>query len=97
MAKTQPRFIQHPTLWTWRRQILQSSLPPETRHVLLTLSCYMRDADMQCYAAPKAIAADTGLTAHQVEQALQRASIEGWVDVVAIEDNHLQVTRVYRP
>jgi hypothetical protein len=36
-------------LFTWRRAMLNSDLKPTTKHVLLTLSCYMNEFGKECF------------------------------------------------
>jgi len=35
--------------WTWRHAILEAELPATTKHVLLTISCFMNDVGEGCY------------------------------------------------
>jgi hypothetical protein len=47
--------------WTWRHAILEAELPATTKHVLLTISCFMNDVGGGCYRTTKELAQFTGL------------------------------------
>jgi len=59
--------------WSWRHAVLQSDLPATTRHVLLTLSCFMNEVGTGCYPTQEQIAAATGLTDRAVRKHLEIA------------------------
>lgn len=67
--------------WRWRHAILQSDLPPTTRHVLLTLSCFMSKAGTDCYPTTRQIAAATGLSERSVCTHIFNATQGGWLSV----------------
>lgn len=71
MATISPR-------WAWERAILASSLPPTTRHCLLTLATYV---NMQGEAWPPIarLALDTGLSTRTIIEHLAVAISAGWV------------------
>lgn len=48
-------------LFHWRAVIMESDLPPLTRHVALTLSTFMDSDGTNAYPALKTLAAATGL------------------------------------
>ena len=47
--------------WTWRHAILEAELPATTKHVLLTISCFMNDVGEGCYRTTKELAQFIGL------------------------------------
>lgn len=65
--------------WTWRHAILRSGLPATTRHVLLTLSCFMNDVGGGCYPTQEQLAEATGLTDRAVRTHLEKAEELGWL------------------
>ncbi len=65
--------------WTWRHAILKSSLPPTTRHVLLTLSCYMDDVGQSCFPSIELLCESTGLSNRAVIDHLRTAEQSGWI------------------
>lgn len=67
--------------YTWRAAILKSNLAPTTRHVLLTLSCYINDVGQSAYPSIKTLAKDTGLTERAVGTHLHVARDENWLRV----------------
>lgn len=67
--------------WRWRRAILQSDLPPTTRHVLLTLSCFMSKSGRDCFPTTRQIAAATGLSERSVCTHVMSATEAGWLAV----------------
>jgi len=67
--------------YTWRSAILRSGLKPTTRHVLLTLSCYVNDVGQSAYPSTKTLASDTGLSERAVITHLHEASDAGWLKV----------------
>lgn len=67
--------------WTWRHAVLKSSLPATTRHVLLTISCFMNDVGGGCYPTTKQIAEATGLSERSVCTHIDAAEREGWIRV----------------
>lgn len=66
--------------WTWRHAILKSNLKSPTRHVLLTLSCFMNDVGGGCYPTTKKIAVATGLSERSVCTHLDIAHKGGWIN-----------------
>ncbi|MBC8730005.1 helix-turn-helix domain-containing protein [Paraburkholderia sp. UCT2] len=67
--------------WTWRHAIINSPLPPTTRHVLLTLSCHVNDVGEDCFPSTKTLARETGLSERSVCTHLELAATEGWFAV----------------
>lgn len=65
--------------WTWRHAILKSDLPATTRHVLLTLSCFMNDVGGGCYPTQEDLAKASGLSDRAVRTHLELAEKEGWL------------------
>lgn len=65
--------------WSWRHAILKSDLPPTTRHVLLTLSCFMNDVGGGCYPTQEDLAKASGLTDRAVRKHLELAESAGWL------------------
>lgn len=71
---TQPMYV-------WREAILQSDLPPTTRHVLLTLSCHMNKLGDNCFPSVKLLCEETGLSNRTIITHLQIANDLGWITV----------------
>lgn len=69
-------------LFTWRSGITLSSLPPTTRHVLLTISLYMNEKGESAFPSQAKLAVDTGLSARSVGEHIRRATSEGFLEVV---------------
>lgn len=67
--------------FSWRQAILDSELPPTTRHVLLTLACHMNDAGQSCYPSIELLCKETGLSNRAVITHLQNAAEAGWISV----------------
>lgn len=67
--------------YTWRAAILKSNLMPTTRHVLLTLSCYVNDIGQSAYPSTLTLASDTGLSERAVITHLHMARDTGWVKI----------------
>jgi Helix-turn-helix domain len=65
--------------FTWRTAILKSTLPPTTRHVLLTLSCHMNDAGESCFPSIERLSRETGLSRRAVITHLGGAREGGWI------------------
>ena len=59
--------------------MLKSGLPATTRHVLLTISCFMNDVGGGCYPTQEQIAEATGLTDRAVRQHIDAAVKAGWI------------------
>ncbi len=93
MARPRPAFAEAASLWSWRRKILKSGLPPATRHVLLTLACRMSDTSDSCFTSARNLVADTGLPADAVRAGLRDAALEGWIEVREIEPGYMQISR----
>lgn len=96
MARTRPAFAETVSLWSWRKNILKSGLPPTTRYLLLTLACGMNDTSESCFSSVRNIAADTGLPDDAVRAGLRNAALEGWIEVTEIEPGYFQVSRTNR-
>ncbi|WP_146119641.1 helix-turn-helix domain-containing protein [Phyllobacterium phragmitis] len=67
--------------WTWRHAIVGSDLPSTTRHVLLTISCFMNDVGEGCYPTTKQLAEATGLSERAICTHIQIACEAGWIRV----------------
>ncbi len=65
--------------WSWRHAIIKSELPATTRHVLLTLSCYMNELGEGCYPTTKTLASATGLSERAICTHLDKAHTTGWL------------------
>ncbi len=65
--------------WTWRHAIIKSDLPATTRHVLLTISCFMNDVGGGCYPTQEQLAEATGLTDRAVRKHIEIAEASGWL------------------
>ncbi|WP_161632273.1 helix-turn-helix domain-containing protein [Aliihoeflea sp. 2WW] len=70
-----------PLVSKWRLGIMQSGLPATTRHVLLTLSCFMSNSAGHCYPTTRQIAQATGLSERAVCTHIARAAQAGWLRV----------------
>lgn len=68
-------------LFSWREGILESGLPPTTRHVLLTLSCHMNDLGESCFPSTRLLSHETGLSERAVVTHLRKARDAGWLQV----------------
>ncbi|KQT54587.1 hypothetical protein ASG43_03105 [Aureimonas sp. Leaf454] len=67
--------------WSWRHAILDSTLEPTTRHVLLTISCYMNDVGGACYPTIETLVASTGLSERAVFKHIKLAEALGWLSL----------------
>ena len=65
--------------WSWQQAILESALPPTTRHVLLTLATYMNSHGDNCFPSHQTIAKNTGLTVRSVITHIQVAVDAGFL------------------
>lgn len=65
--------------WSWRHAVLKSDLPPTTRHVLLTISCFMNDVGGGCYPTQEQLAEASGLTDRAVRKHIDAAVEAGWL------------------
>jgi hypothetical protein len=65
--------------WTWRHAILEAELPATTKHVLLTISCFMNDVGEGCYRTTKELAQFTGLSERAVCTHIENAAKLGWL------------------
>jgi hypothetical protein len=68
-------------LFSWRHAIIQSDLPPTTRHLLLTLSVHMTDAGESCFPSTETLARETGLSKKAVIKHIRVARDSGWLRV----------------
>ena len=94
MARTRQTFADTASLWSWRHRILKSGLHPDARLLLLTLACRMNDASASCFSSTRNLVAETGLPAEAVISRLREASIAGLIEVLEVEPNYFQVTRL---
>ncbi|MGO4449072.1 helix-turn-helix domain-containing protein [Phyllobacterium sp. TAF24] len=67
--------------WSWRHAIIKSDLQATTRHVLLTISCFMNDMGDGCYPTQEQISEATGLSDRSVRTHLELAEKAGWIKV----------------
>lgn len=67
--------------YSWRAAILKSNLAPTTRHVLLTLSCYINDVGQSAYPSIATLAKNTGLSERAVITHLQTAKEKGFLSI----------------
>lgn len=65
--------------WSWRHAILKSGLPATTRHVLLTISCFMNDVGGGCYPTQEQLAEASGLSDRAVRAHIETAVAAGWL------------------
>lgn len=65
--------------WSWRHAVLKSGLPATTRHVLLTISCFMNDVGGGCYPTQEQLAEASGLSDRAVRQHIDDAVKAGWL------------------
>ena len=66
-------------LFTWRSAIVESDLPPVTRHVALTLSLHMNERGGSCFPSHKTLADETGLHVDTVRTHLAALTKGGWL------------------
>lgn len=71
------------TKWTWQQAILDSDLAPTTRHVLLTIGCYMNQLGEGSYPSMRTLAVKTGLSARAVCTHVEKAAKAGWIRIAA--------------
>ncbi|PRZ51205.1 Helix-turn-helix domain-containing protein [Paraburkholderia fungorum] len=67
--------------YTWRHAIINSPLPGQTRHVLLTLSCHVNDAGESAYPSVKTLAREADVSEPTVVKHLRIAKLAGWLIV----------------
>jgi hypothetical protein len=65
--------------WSWRHAVLKSDLPATTRHVLLTISCFMNDVGGGCYPTQEKLAEASGLTDRAIRKHIDDAVSAGWL------------------
>ena len=65
--------------YTWRQSVIRSSLPPTTRHLLLTLGCHMNDMGESCYPSIELLCEETGLSNRSVITHLKIAVSSGFI------------------
>lgn len=65
--------------WSWRHAIIKSDLAATTRHVLLTISCFMNELGDGCYPTQEQLAEATGLSERAVRAHLETAEQAGWI------------------
>jgi DNA-binding transcriptional MocR family regulator len=66
-------------LFTWRGAIVESSLPPTSRHVALTLSLHMNERGGSCFPSFQTLAAETGLNYDTVRNHVRELAAAGWL------------------
>lgn len=67
--------------FSWRATILSSDLPATTRHLLLTLACYMDVHGEGCFPSTKRLARETGYSERTICTHLEIAQHRGWITV----------------
>ena len=67
--------------WTWRHAIIKSDLKATTKHILLTLSCFMNDMGKGCYPTTKQLAEAASLSERATCEHLDIARQHGWINV----------------
>lgn len=67
--------------WTWRHAILESDLSGTTKHVLLTISCFMNELGEGNYRTTKELAAFAGRSERCVCEHIEIAKDAGWLIV----------------
>lgn len=67
--------------YTWRHAIINSPLPGQTRHVLLTLSCHVNDAGESAYPSVKTLAREADVSEPTIVKHLRVAKLAGWLIV----------------
>lgn len=81
-------------LFTWRSAIVESDLPPVTRHVALTLSLHMNERGGSCFPSHPTLAAETGLHVDTVRTHLAALTKGGWLARVVNRRGSGRGTRV---
>lgn len=66
-------------LFSWRGAIVESDLPPTTRHLALTLSLHMNERGGSCFPSISTLAHETGLNYHTVSRHLAILREHGWL------------------
>lgn len=69
------------TSWSWRQAILRSEMQATTRHVLLTIACYMNDMGEGAYPSVEQLVSATGLSKRAVIEHIKRAADAGFLSV----------------
>lgn len=67
--------------WTWQQAILDSDLPATTRHILLTIGCYMNMMGEGAYPSIRTLEQKTGWSAKTVVDHIKIAAERGWIKV----------------
>lgn len=73
--------MKYAKFFSWRTAVLNSDLPPTTRHVLLTLACHMNDAGESCHPSIAKLCHETGLSNRAVISHLTIAKDRGWISI----------------
>ena len=69
------------TLSRWQRAILNSNLPPTTRHVLLTISIYLNPNGEGAWPSVRRLADDTGRSKTTVSKHILIAESRGYLKI----------------
>lgn len=65
---------------SWRSAIADSALPPQARHVALTLSLHMNErGGGSCFLFPRTLRKETGLGRSSIVKYLRLLEQEGWL------------------
>lgn len=67
------------TSFSWRGSLLKTDLPATTKHILLTLSLHVNDADERCFPSIQRLCKETGLSNRTVISHLHDAEKLGWI------------------
>jgi hypothetical protein len=67
-------------LFTWRSAIADSTLPPTSRHVALTLSLHMSERGDSCFPSLNTLARETGLSKSTIAKHLAELEKRCWID-----------------
>lgn len=68
-------------LFSWRSAVCDSTLPPVTRHVALTLSLHMNERGGSCFPSLATLARETGLHEDTIKVHLRSLRQTGWLQV----------------
>lgn len=74
-------FLVTKVLFSWRHAIVESDLPPTTKHVLLTLSLHMNDVGESCFPSIERLARETSLSKRAVITHLHASRDAGWIKI----------------
>ena len=67
--------------WSWQQAVIDSAIPATTKHLLLTLGCYMNAMGGSCYPSIKTLCEKTGLSNRTVITHIKIAEEYGFIKV----------------